>query len=63
MTRRAPSVAAAQVEGVNCFQRTDDGWRIDQVLAHGASVDSCRVLRQAGDLSDHWPLVAEVMVP
>ena len=42
---------------------TDDGWRIDQVLARGASVESCRVLREAGDLSDHWPLVAEVTVP
>ena len=39
---------------------TDDGMRIDQVLARGASVHECRVLREAGDLSDHYPLVAEV---
>ena len=41
---------------------TDDGWRIDQVLARGASVSGCRVMREAGDLSDHYPLVAEVAV-
>jgi endonuclease/exonuclease/phosphatase family metal-dependent hydrolase len=39
---------------------TDDGHRIDHVLARGASVSSCRVLREAGDLSDHYPVVAEV---
>lgn len=41
---------------------TDDGWRIDQVLARGASVSDCRVVHEAGDLSDHYPLVAEVAV-
>lgn len=43
---------------------TDDGWRIDQVLAHlpgsVGSVSPARVLREAGDLSDHYPVVAEV---
>ncbi len=39
---------------------TDDGMRIDHLLARGASVDGCRVLRDAGALSDHYPLVAEV---
>jgi len=39
---------------------TDSGARIDQVLARGASVDGCRVLREAGQLSDHFPVVAEV---
>lgn len=43
---------------------TDDGWRIDQVLVRGASVaEPARVLREAGDLSDHYPVVAEVSVP
>jgi endonuclease/exonuclease/phosphatase family metal-dependent hydrolase len=41
---------------------TDDGWLIDQVLARGASVHGCGVLRESGDLSDHYPLVAEVDV-
>lgn len=38
---------------------TDDGWRIDQMLARGASVSGCRVVREAGDLSDHYPVVAD----
>lgn len=39
---------------------TDDGWRIDQVLARGASVSPARVLRESGDLSDHYPVAAEI---
>ncbi|MGQ0608419.1 MAG: endonuclease/exonuclease/phosphatase family protein [Chloroflexota bacterium] len=39
---------------------TDDGWRIDQVLARGASVHGGRVLPESGDLSDHYPVLAEV---
>ena len=42
---------------------TDDGFRIDHVLARGVSVEGCRVLRDAGDLSDHYPVVAEVAKP
>ncbi|HEX2884122.1 MAG TPA: endonuclease/exonuclease/phosphatase family protein [Candidatus Limnocylindria bacterium] len=42
---------------------TDDGYRIDQVLARDASVQACRVLREAGDLSDHLPVVAEIAWP
>ena len=41
---------------------TDDGWRIDHVLARDASVHGCRVLREAGDLSDHFPIEAEISV-
>ena len=40
---------------------TDDGARIDHVLARGASVRGCRAVREAGDLSDHVPVVAEVV--
>ncbi|HEX7196566.1 MAG TPA: endonuclease/exonuclease/phosphatase family protein [Candidatus Limnocylindria bacterium] len=39
---------------------TDDGWRIDQVLARGASVRGGRVLRESGILSDHYPVIAEL---
>jgi endonuclease/exonuclease/phosphatase family metal-dependent hydrolase len=39
---------------------TDDGWSIDQVLVRGASVTPARVLRESGDLSDHYPVVAEL---
>jgi endonuclease/exonuclease/phosphatase family metal-dependent hydrolase len=41
---------------------TDDGARIDHVLARGASVHGCRVAREAGDLSDHYPVLADVRV-
>jgi endonuclease/exonuclease/phosphatase family metal-dependent hydrolase len=40
---------------------TDDGVRIDHVLARDASVQGCRVLREAGELSDHYPVVADVV--
>jgi endonuclease/exonuclease/phosphatase family metal-dependent hydrolase len=42
---------------------TEDGWRIDHVLARGASVRGARVLREAGSLSDHFPVVAELEAP
>jgi endonuclease/exonuclease/phosphatase family metal-dependent hydrolase len=42
---------------------TDDGLAIDQVLAGGASVRDCRVLREAGALSDHFPIIADVTAP
>ena len=41
---------------------TDDGWRIDQVLVRGASVHGCRVLLGSRDLSDHYPILADVSV-
>jgi endonuclease/exonuclease/phosphatase family metal-dependent hydrolase len=39
---------------------TDDGFRIDHVLVRGASASPARVLHESGDLSDHYPVVAEV---
>jgi endonuclease/exonuclease/phosphatase family metal-dependent hydrolase len=39
---------------------TDDGMPIDHVLVRGASVQACRVVRESGELSDHYPVVAEV---
>jgi endonuclease/exonuclease/phosphatase family metal-dependent hydrolase len=41
---------------------TDDGYRIDHVLARGASVNGCRVLPETGDLSDHYPVMADLDV-
>ena len=41
---------------------TDDGYCIDHVLVLGASASPARVLRESGDLSDHYPVVAEVTV-
>ncbi|HEX7171236.1 MAG TPA: endonuclease/exonuclease/phosphatase family protein [Candidatus Limnocylindria bacterium] len=40
---------------------TDDGFRIDQVLVRGASASPARVLRQSADLSDHYPVIAELL--
>jgi endonuclease/exonuclease/phosphatase family metal-dependent hydrolase len=50
-----PPGAAARIS-------TDDGWRIDHVVARGASVHSARVLRDSADLSDHFPVIAEVEI-
>lgn len=36
--------------------------RIDQVLVRGFDVVECRVAREAGDLSDHWPVVTRLRV-
>jgi endonuclease/exonuclease/phosphatase family metal-dependent hydrolase len=41
---------------------TDDGWRIDHVLVRGAALSGCRVLREPGDLSDHYPVVCDVVL-
>jgi endonuclease/exonuclease/phosphatase family metal-dependent hydrolase len=41
---------------------TEDGARIDHVLVRGGSVSSCRVRRDAGTLSDHYPVVADVVI-
>jgi endonuclease/exonuclease/phosphatase family metal-dependent hydrolase len=54
--------AFAEPPGDPARMTSDDGWRIDQVLARGASVSPAEVLREAGDLSDHWPVLAEVQV-
>ncbi len=35
-------------------------WPIDQVLVRGLTVETCRVATEAGDLSDHWPVVADL---
>ena len=42
---------------------TDSGSRIDHLLARDAAVSECRVLRDAGELSDHYPVVAEIDLP
>ena len=39
---------------------TVDGRRLDHILARHVSVETCRVARESGDLSDHYPLVADV---
>jgi endonuclease/exonuclease/phosphatase family metal-dependent hydrolase len=39
---------------------TCNGSSIDQVLVRGLTVDACRVATEAGDASDHWPVVVDV---
>lgn len=39
---------------------TDDGYRIDQLFVRGASASDVRVLRESGELSDHYPVLAEI---
>ena len=34
--------------------------RIDHVLTRGVEVLDCRVAREAGDASDHWPVIARL---
>jgi hypothetical protein len=36
---------------------------IDHILVRGLTVESCRVVTEAGDASDHWPVVADLHVP
>ena len=43
---------------------TDDGWPIDQVLLRPGApwlVETCEVVRAAGEASDHYPVVAELL--
>jgi endonuclease/exonuclease/phosphatase family metal-dependent hydrolase len=55
--------AFAEPPGAAARISTDDGWRIDHVLVRGASAHSARVLRESADLSDHFPVIAEVDIP
>jgi endonuclease/exonuclease/phosphatase family metal-dependent hydrolase len=52
----------AEPPGAPARISTDDGWRIDQLLVRGASVHDCRVLRESADLSDHYPVVADIVM-
>lgn len=42
---------------------TSGGAAIDHVLVRGFAVEACRVDREAGDASDHWPVVADLRLP
>jgi endonuclease/exonuclease/phosphatase family metal-dependent hydrolase len=39
---------------------TCNGSSIDHVLTRGLAVEGCRVAIEAGDASDHWPVVADL---
>ena len=53
--------AFAEPPGDPARVTTDDGNRIDQVLVRGASASPAQVLRHSGDLSDHYPVVADIL--
>ena len=40
---------------------TCNGTSIDQVLVRGLTVEGCRVAIEAGDASDHWPVVVDLL--
>jgi endonuclease/exonuclease/phosphatase family metal-dependent hydrolase len=44
-------------------RRTCGPWPIDQVLVRGLAVEACRVATEAGDASDHWPVVVDLRRP
>lgn len=52
--------AFAEPPGDPARETTDEGYRIDQVLVRGASASPAQVLRQSRDLSDHYPVMAEI---
>ncbi len=35
-------------------------WPIDHIRVRGLTVETCRVVIEAGDASDHWPVVADL---
>jgi len=41
---------------------TDDQFRFDHILGRGVGVSGCRVARESGELSDHYPVVAEISI-
>jgi endonuclease/exonuclease/phosphatase family metal-dependent hydrolase len=52
--------AAVGVEAGDDRRRTCGSQSIDHVFVRGLEVDACRVAIEAGDLSDHWPVVADL---
>jgi endonuclease/exonuclease/phosphatase family metal-dependent hydrolase len=69
----APELAALRDGLADAFAATGIGpddparascgrWPIDQVLVRGLVVETCRVATEAGDLSDHWPVVADLRI-
>jgi endonuclease/exonuclease/phosphatase family metal-dependent hydrolase len=43
-------------------RRSSGAVAIDHVFVRGLEVIDCRVAREAGDLSDHWPIVVDLRV-
>jgi endonuclease/exonuclease/phosphatase family metal-dependent hydrolase len=54
--------AAVGVPAGDDRRRSCGPFAIDHVLVRGVGVESCRVATEAGDLSDHWPVVADLRI-
>jgi endonuclease/exonuclease/phosphatase (EEP) superfamily protein YafD len=53
--------AAAGIAPGDPARITCNGTPIDQVLVRGLSVEGCRVAIEAGDASDHWPVIVDLV--
>lgn len=52
--------AAVDIAAGDARRRSCGSIAIDHVLVRGLEVESCRVATEAGDLSDHWPVVVDL---
>ncbi len=52
--------AAAGVAPGDPRRRTSGSASIDHVLSRGMTIDACRVAPEAGNASDHWPVVVDL---
>ena len=59
----ADAFEAVGVPPGDARRRSSGGVAIDHVLVRGFEVVGCRVATEAGDLSDHWPVVADLQLP
>jgi endonuclease/exonuclease/phosphatase (EEP) superfamily protein YafD len=53
----AVGVPAGDVRRQSCGQQA-----IDHIYVRGCAVEGCRVADETGDASDHWPVVADLVV-
>jgi endonuclease/exonuclease/phosphatase family metal-dependent hydrolase len=52
--------AAVGLDGDDPARQSCDRWPIDHVRVRGLQILGCRVATEAGDASDHWPVVADL---
>jgi endonuclease/exonuclease/phosphatase family metal-dependent hydrolase len=52
--------AAVGVADDDALRASCGPWPIDHIRIRGLAVDGCRVVTEAGDASDHWPVVADL---
>ena len=62
VTGLTDALAAVGIAPGDERRRTCGRLAIDHVLVRGLEVIGCRVASEAGDLSDHWPVVADLAI-